>query len=180
MCVSVNQIGQVVLTLPYSFSQMGYAYGLVFLIFYGLLGAWTVYILTWLYFEFKSRRSLHGKVYPPRHVLQVRKKKNHCKLSLSLSQQHKLKKIRSWSILEAEHPSTGWYLWVSECLQYCVMNCHELFFFYFCMAISVILWICAVSWSDWRLDWKMGSLHDILFRDLVIGTCISHPAYRIC
>jgi auxin influx carrier (AUX1 LAX family) len=71
MCVrSVNQIGQVVLTLPYSFSQMGYAYGLVFLIFYGLLGAWTVYILTWLYFEFKSRCSLHGKVYPPRHVLQ--------------------------------------------------------------------------------------------------------------
>lgn len=67
---SVNQIGQVVLSLPYSFSQMGYAYGLVFLIFYGLLGAWTVYILTWLYFEFKSRCSLHGKVYPSRHVLQ--------------------------------------------------------------------------------------------------------------
>jgi len=70
LIAAAAQIGQVVLTLPYSFSQMGYAYGLVFLIFYGLLGAWTVYILTWLYFEFKSRRSLHGKVYPPRHVLQ--------------------------------------------------------------------------------------------------------------
>jgi hypothetical protein len=65
---------------------MGYAYGLVFLIFYGLLGAWTVYILTWLYFEFKSRCSLHGKVYPSRHVLQVRKKKTIANtLSLSLS-----------------------------------------------------------------------------------------------
>ncbi len=98
-------------------------------------------------------------------------KKNHCKLSLSLSlslslyQQHKLKKNRSWSILEAEHPSTGWYLWVSECLQYCVMNCHELFFKkLLCGYFSSFVNMCSImKWLEAWLENGVATWHSFLW-----------------
>lgn len=52
-------------------SQMGYAYGASALILYGALGAWSVYLLVWLYLEFKARTELQGKVRAEGHILQV-------------------------------------------------------------------------------------------------------------
>nr|XP_024369350.1 auxin transporter-like protein 2 isoform X2 [Physcomitrium patens] len=51
-------------------SQMGYAYGASALILYGALGAWSVYLLVWLYLEFKARTELQGKVRAEGHILQ--------------------------------------------------------------------------------------------------------------
>lgn len=52
-------------------AQMGIALGVVAFILYGALGAWTVYLLVWLYLEHKARYSADGKVQPERHILQV-------------------------------------------------------------------------------------------------------------
>lgn len=67
---AAGQIGQNLITLPYSMAQMGYAWGICCTIFYGVLGAWTVYLLVWLYLEFNARMALQGKVLPERHILQ--------------------------------------------------------------------------------------------------------------
>jgi hypothetical protein len=93
------------------------------------------------------------------------KKKPLQTLSLSLSQQHKLKKIRSWSILEAEHPSTGSYLWVSECLQYCVMNCHELFVFLLLYGyFSNFVNMCSImKWLEAWLENGVATWHSFLW-----------------
>jgi len=62
----------VVLTLPYTMSQMGLAYGVPAIVLYNVLGAWSVYLLVWLYLEFKARADLlQVKVRPERHILQV-------------------------------------------------------------------------------------------------------------
>jgi len=65
------QIGFVLITMPYTFSQMGLAWGISACLLYGLLGAWTVYLLVWLYLEFKSRLDVQGKVRPKKYILQV-------------------------------------------------------------------------------------------------------------
>lgn len=70
LVASAAQIGQVVLTLPYSMSQMGVAWGVPAIIFYNVLGAWSVYLLVWLYLEFKARALSQGKVRPEGHILQ--------------------------------------------------------------------------------------------------------------
>lgn len=49
---------------------MGITYGVILFIFCGVLGAWSVYLLTWLYAEYKTRSSLERK-FPQGHVLQV-------------------------------------------------------------------------------------------------------------
>ncbi|CAH9106983.1 unnamed protein product [Cuscuta epithymum] len=54
-CAS-NQVAQVLLTLPYSFSQLGMASGIAFQLFYGVMGSWTAYLITTLYLEFRSRK----------------------------------------------------------------------------------------------------------------------------
>ena len=49
---------------------MGITYGVILFIFYGVVGAWSVYLLTWLYAEYKTRSSLERK-FPQGHVVQV-------------------------------------------------------------------------------------------------------------
>lgn len=67
-CAS-NQVAQVLLTLPYSFSQLGMASGIVFQIFYGLVGSWTAYLITWLYLEYRSRKEKENVNFK-KHVIQ--------------------------------------------------------------------------------------------------------------
>ncbi|KHN20003.1 Auxin transporter-like protein 5 [Glycine soja] len=54
-CAS-NQVAQVLLTLPYSFSQLGMLSGTLFQLFYGLLGGWTAYLISALYVEYRTRK----------------------------------------------------------------------------------------------------------------------------
>lgn len=67
-CAS-NQVAQVLLTLPYSFSQLGMASGIVFQIFYGIVGSWTAYLITWLYLEYRSRKEKENVNFK-KHVIQ--------------------------------------------------------------------------------------------------------------
>lgn len=64
------QVAQVLLTLPYSFSQLGMLSGILFQLFYGLLGSWTAYIISILYVEYRTRRE-REKVDFRNHVIQV-------------------------------------------------------------------------------------------------------------
>ncbi|VAH93425.1 unnamed protein product [Triticum turgidum subsp. durum] len=53
---SSNQVAQVLLTLPYSFSQLGMASGIALQLFYGLMGSWTAYLISVLYVEYRTRK----------------------------------------------------------------------------------------------------------------------------
>ncbi|CAK8566363.1 unnamed protein product [Lathyrus sativus] len=66
---SSNQVAQVLLTLPYSFSQLGMLSGILFQIFYGLMGSWTAYIISVLYVEYRTRKE-REKVDFRNHVIQ--------------------------------------------------------------------------------------------------------------
>ncbi|RRT33371.1 hypothetical protein B296_00055820, partial [Ensete ventricosum] len=68
-CAS-NQVAQVLLTLPYSFSQLGMLSGILFQLFYGLLGSWTAYLITILYVEYRTRKE-REKVDFRNHVIQM-------------------------------------------------------------------------------------------------------------
>jgi amino acid permease len=65
------QVAQVLLTLPYSFAQLGFASGIVFQIFYGVIGCWSCYMITWLYVEYRTRKEREGVIFK-NHVIQVR------------------------------------------------------------------------------------------------------------
>ncbi|KAJ6310832.1 hypothetical protein OIU76_015530 [Salix suchowensis] len=67
-CAS-NQVAQVLLTLPYSFSQLGMLSGICFQLFYGLLGSWTAYLISVLYVEYRTRKE-REKVEFRNHVIQ--------------------------------------------------------------------------------------------------------------
>ncbi|KAJ6395716.1 hypothetical protein OIU77_020885 [Salix suchowensis] len=67
-CAS-NQVAQVLLTLPYSFSQLGMLSGICFQLFYGLLGSWTAYLISILYVEYRTRKE-REKVDFRNHVIQ--------------------------------------------------------------------------------------------------------------
>nr|GMD40093.1 auxin transporter-like protein 2 [Ipomoea batatas] len=67
-CAS-NQVAQVLLTLPYSFSQLGILSGILFQIFYGLIGSWTAYLISVLYVEYRSRKEKEGVSFK-NHVIQ--------------------------------------------------------------------------------------------------------------
>lgn len=69
-CAS-NQVAQVLLTLPYSFSQLGMLSGIIFQLFYGLMGSWTAYLICVLYIEYRTRKE-REKVDFRNHVIQVR------------------------------------------------------------------------------------------------------------
>lgn len=58
------------LTLPYSFSQLGMASGIVLQVFYGLLGSWTAYLISVLYVEYRSRKEKENVNFK-NHVIQV-------------------------------------------------------------------------------------------------------------
>nr|POE86170.1 auxin transporter protein 1 [Quercus suber] len=67
-CAS-NQVAQVLLTLPYSFSQMGMLSGILLQIFYGLMGSWTAYLISILYVEYRSRKEKENVSFK-NHVIQ--------------------------------------------------------------------------------------------------------------
>ena len=64
------QVAQVLLTLPYSFSQLGMLSGIIFQIFYGILGSWTAYLISVLYVEYRSRKEKENVSFK-NHVIQV-------------------------------------------------------------------------------------------------------------
>ncbi|KAK1369972.1 hypothetical protein POM88_036064 [Heracleum sosnowskyi] len=68
-CAS-NQVSQVLLTLPYSFSQLGFLSGILFQIFYGLVGSWTAYLISVLYLEYRSRKEKKNVNFK-NHVIQI-------------------------------------------------------------------------------------------------------------
>lgn len=70
LLAAAGQIGFVLITMPYSLSQMGIAWGVAASILFAMLGAWSVYLLVWLYLEFKSRIDLQGNVRPERYIVQ--------------------------------------------------------------------------------------------------------------
>lgn len=72
------QVAQVLLTLPYSFSQLGLLSGILFQLFYGLMGSWTAYLISILYVEYRTRKE-REKVDFRNHVIQVEIKKTHKK-----------------------------------------------------------------------------------------------------
>ncbi|OIW16184.1 hypothetical protein TanjilG_18899 [Lupinus angustifolius] len=67
-CAS-NQVAQVLLTLPYSFSQLGMISGIIFQVFYGILGSWTAYLISILYIEYRSRKEKENVNFK-NHVIQ--------------------------------------------------------------------------------------------------------------
>lgn len=64
------QVAQVLLTLPYSFSQLGMLSGILLQIFYGFMGSWTAYLISVLYVEYRSRKEKEGVNFK-NHVIQV-------------------------------------------------------------------------------------------------------------
>lgn len=64
-----NQIAQVLLTLPTSFAQLGYPSGVALQLFYGLLGCWACYMISWLYMEYRTRMEREGHTFKT-HVIQ--------------------------------------------------------------------------------------------------------------
>ncbi|CDP14046.1 unnamed protein product [Coffea canephora] len=67
-CAS-NQVAQVLLTLPYSFSQLGMLSGVILQVFYGLLGSWTAYLISVLYVEYRTRKEKENVSFK-NHVIQ--------------------------------------------------------------------------------------------------------------
>ncbi|CAL4893855.1 unnamed protein product [Urochloa decumbens] len=67
-CAS-NQVAQVLLTLPYSFSQLGMVSGVLLQVFYGLVGSWTAYLISVLYVEYRARKEKEGVSFK-NHVIQ--------------------------------------------------------------------------------------------------------------
>ncbi|THU67992.1 hypothetical protein C4D60_Mb05t30550 [Musa balbisiana] len=67
-CAS-NQVAQVLLTLPYSFSQLGMLSGVILQLFYGFLGSWTAYLISVLYIEYRTRKEKENVSFK-NHVIQ--------------------------------------------------------------------------------------------------------------
>ncbi|CAL0317638.1 unnamed protein product [Lupinus luteus] len=67
-CAS-NQVAQVLLTLPTSFSQLGMVSGIIFQVFYGIVGSWTAYLISILYVEYRSRKEKENVNFK-NHVIQ--------------------------------------------------------------------------------------------------------------
>ncbi|KAJ7518936.1 hypothetical protein O6H91_20G016100 [Diphasiastrum complanatum] len=62
LTASSVQVAQVLLTLPYSFSQLGFASGIAFQIFYGFVGCWTCYIITCLYADYRFMKEKQNAI----------------------------------------------------------------------------------------------------------------------
>ncbi|XP_058077054.1 auxin transporter-like protein 1 [Magnolia sinica] len=63
------QVGSLILTLPYTFAQMGYWFGVGSQFLYGAFGCWTVYLLSLFHAEASQRTRATGTIHE-RHVLQ--------------------------------------------------------------------------------------------------------------
>lgn len=65
-----KQVAQVLLTLPYSFSQLGMVSGILLQVFYGIIGSWTAYLISVLYIEYRTRKEKENVSFK-NHVIQV-------------------------------------------------------------------------------------------------------------
>ncbi|RWW59879.1 hypothetical protein BHE74_00033161 [Ensete ventricosum] len=117
-CAS-NQVAQVLLTLPYSFSQLGMLSGILFQLFYGLLGSWTAYLITILYVEYRTRKE-REKVDFRNHVIQLDKRTwtyifgACCATTVFIPSFHN---YRIWSFLGLVMTTyTAWYLAIASLL----------------------------------------------------------------
>ncbi|KAH8940573.1 hypothetical protein BDL97_15G096000 [Sphagnum fallax] len=63
------QVGQVILSMPTSYSQMGYKWGVFFHLFYSIIGVYTCYLLARLYVEYRTRKEREGVDFST-HVIQ--------------------------------------------------------------------------------------------------------------
>lgn len=63
------QVGQVILTMPTSYAQMGYKLGLFIHLLYVSIGVYTCYLLARLYVEYRTRKEREGVDFK-RHVIQ--------------------------------------------------------------------------------------------------------------
>jgi auxin influx carrier (AUX1 LAX family) len=63
------QVGQVILTMPTSYAQMGYRWAVIFHIFYIATGIYTCYLLTRLYIEYRVRKEKEGVDFK-KHIIQ--------------------------------------------------------------------------------------------------------------
>lgn len=54
------QVGQVILSMPYSYSQMGMKLGIIFHLVYITFGCWASYLIACLYLEYRSRKEKEG------------------------------------------------------------------------------------------------------------------------
>lgn len=72
------------LTLPYSFSQLGMLSGVLLQLFYGFMGSWTAYLISVLYVEYRSRKEKEGVSFK-NHVIQVPAPPCHAMAVLALS-----------------------------------------------------------------------------------------------
>ncbi|RWV89767.1 hypothetical protein GW17_00048073 [Ensete ventricosum] len=66
------QVAQVLLTLPYSFSQLGMLSGIILQLFYGFMGSWTAYLISVLYVEYRTRKEKENASFK-NHVIQMTK-----------------------------------------------------------------------------------------------------------
>eukprot|EP01018_Ginkgo_biloba_P029518 Gb_22661 [translate_table: standard] len=64
-----GQVGQVILSMPYSYSQMGLGLGIFFHLLYATVGIWTCYMLSCLYMEYRARKEREGANFK-KHVIQ--------------------------------------------------------------------------------------------------------------
>lgn len=64
-----GQVGQVILSMPTSYAQMGFGLGIFFHLLYAGVGIWTCYLLACLYMEYRTRKEKEGVVFKA-HVIQ--------------------------------------------------------------------------------------------------------------
>lgn len=64
-----GQVGQVILSMPTSYAQMGFGLGVFFHLLYAFVGIWTCYLLACLYMEYRARKEKKGAVFKM-HVIQ--------------------------------------------------------------------------------------------------------------
>ncbi|KAL5983687.1 hypothetical protein ACLOJK_017778, partial [Asimina triloba] len=62
-------VGSLILTLPYTFAQVGYWSGIGLQLLYGALGCWSVYLISLFHAEASQRTRLTGAIHE-KHILQ--------------------------------------------------------------------------------------------------------------
>lgn len=66
---AASQVGQVILSMPTSYAQMGFGLGVLFHLLYAFCGIWTCYLLASLYLEYRTRKEKQGNLFKM-HIIQ--------------------------------------------------------------------------------------------------------------
>ena len=54
--IMLHQVGQVILTLPYTMAQTGMLFGILLQLAYAVMASWTAYLMNTLYMEYDNRQ----------------------------------------------------------------------------------------------------------------------------